>query len=708
MNKHLHRGSPARAALLGLVLLGAARGATAQTAYTWSPTSGTNWSTAANWTPSGAPSAGDTATLSNLGAASTIGYDAGASGTLGTLNMVQTASAVATTLAVANSLTLTGGGSIYSTKASGYESIQLSGSAALTIASGASFTVGTNSASLVLPSSSANEYITTASGYTGSGVLVNGTLNLVTGAASLSSLYVNAPVAVGAGGTFNVDSETTGATRAFVLGNFTTSASANTIEATGAYASKSILYLQGSTIAIGSGTTFSGFANGTSNPNGAGVVFTQSTGGTQTVSLGAITGFTIRNLATASTTTTKLSSSTTSGSVGNAVDSLGFYSSGASDSMVLQLAGNLNFAGGSYTTPFYYTLTGGTSAATAITATIDLHGYAYDATAGTASTAFAPTGTSLYNYAAITNTGLSSIPGGEGIFKAASFNLAGADVGVGAGVILQATSGSGANDLGMKDGAATTTIDPASTFYYTGGVGTATLKTSTNSRPIGGLIVGNGSAASSLQLASAITAAGNVTPAANSILDLNGNTLTLSGSASLTGTGTVQNTSATASASVVFAGGATGGISPGGAGAAGTLSFAAPTQAITLSLANSTSTFDVTSAGLGAGTFDTLSLSNVALNLTGGTLVINFGSGTYNGSIQLFTLTNGSTITGTLASLTSNLGASETLTLDSTGLLTFSAVAVPEPPLFLMLGAGCGAVFLVRRSRIAGGRGCRS
>ncbi|HEY8965155.1 MAG TPA: PEP-CTERM sorting domain-containing protein, partial [Candidatus Methylacidiphilales bacterium] len=137
-------------------------------------------------------------------------------------------------------------------------------------------------------------------------------------------------------------------------------------------------------------------------------------------------------------------------------------------------------------------------------------------------------------------------------------------------------------------------------------------------------------------------------------------------------------------------------------------SFAAPTQAITLSLANSTSTFDVTSAGLGAGTFDTLSLSNVALNLTGGTLVINFGSGTYNGSIQLFTLTNGSTITGTLASLTSNLGASETLTLDSTGLLTFSAVAVPEPPLFLMLGAGCGAVFLVRRSRIAGGRGCRS
>jgi len=680
-----------------LLLLGTA-GAAAQTTYTWSGANGSNWSAATNWGGSGVPSAGDTANIADAASNMSINYDTGASGTLGTLNLTQSASAFTETLKLLTSLTLTGGGSIYSLKGStGATTIQLNGTSTLTIASGASFTVGTNSSSLFAATGSQTNYISTASGYTGSGVLINGALNFVTASTSTVTLNESAPMVLGAGGTLNVDSEAAGGTRLVVMGNFTTSASANTIAATSSNgnAAKGLLYLQGSTVTIGSGTTFSGFNDGTGG--NFGIYFYQTAAGTQTVSLGSITGFGIRNASgTAATTVTKVSSSATSGAISNAIASFQFLTAIGGDSMTLQLGSNLNFVGGSYTTPFYFSLAG-----TAITSTIDLNGFTYDATAGTSTTTFAPTGTSATNsdYIAIVNSGASSISGGQGIFKAAAFGLgSGADVGIGAGVILQATAGGGVNDLGNKDATATTTIDPTSTFYYTGTGTAATLK-STNNRTVGGILVGTGSSASTLQFKSAITAAGNVTPNAGATLDLGGFGLALTGSASLTGAGTITNSSTTTVSAITFASGATGGLSPGGQGVAATLSFTAPTKAITVSLANSTSVFDVTSAGLGAGTFDSLSLSNTTLDLTGGAFYINFGSGTYNGSIQLVSLANGSTITGSLASLTSNLGASETLSLSSTGLLTFSAV--PEPSETVLLLAGAAALGVLARRRLA-------
>ncbi|SDU29409.1 PEP-CTERM protein-sorting domain-containing protein [Verrucomicrobium sp. GAS474] len=695
-------GLLAAALLLGVL---AVPPASAQTTYTWSSTASTNWSTSANWGGAGVPGAGDTANILNT-TGSTITYDAGASGTLGTLNMTTATGSGTTKLLVSTPLTLTVGGSIYSTKASTYETLTLSGTAALTIASGATFTVGTGSSSLIssssISTSTTTAYLNTASGYSGSGVVVNGTLDFITAASGSSTsaqLYVNAPVVIGAGGTLNVDTESaTYGTRTIIAGNFTTSASANTISASSSLSSAAStlgnLYLMGSTINIGAGTTFSGFADGTGGTT-PGVVFYQTAAGTQTISLGAVTGFTIRNAAgSAATIIEKISSTAVSNSVSNAIDTILFQTTSiAGDNMTLQLASNLNFAGGSYTLPFVFSLQG-----SSLTATIDLNGFTYDATAGTSTVGFSASGSSAGSsqYIAIVNSGSGSISSNQGIFKAAAINLGGADVSVGSNVILQASAGGSSNDLGNKDATSPTTIDSTSTFYYTGTGTTATLK-STNNRTIGGLIVGTGSSASTLKLASAITAAGNVTPSAGATLDLGGFGLALTGSASLTGAGTITNSSTTVASTVSFASGATGGLSPGGAGVAATLTFTAPTKAITISLANSTSVFDITSAGLGAGTFDSLSLSNTTLDLTGGAFVIDFGTGTYNGSIQLISLASGSAITGSLSSLTSNLGAAESLSLSSTGVLTFSAVPEPSTTALLFAGAGCLAWIAWRR-----------
>ncbi|HEY8965197.1 MAG TPA: hypothetical protein VIM58_02065, partial [Candidatus Methylacidiphilales bacterium] len=408
---------------------------------------------------------------------------------------------------------------------------------------------------------------------------------------------------------------------------------------------------------------------------------------TQNVSLGAVTGFGVLNTSsTAGTATTVVSSTATVGAVTNAVDSLTVSSTNANANTVVQLGSNLNFAGGSYATPFYFSL------ANNMTASVDLHGFSYNAAAGTASTVFSPTGSTAgtSSYIAITNTGGSSIAGNQGVFKAAAIDLSNADVSLGSGVIVQATVAGSVNDLGQKDAGATTNVNAGSTFYYNT-AGTATLK-STNGRTLGAVQVGDGSTAATLRLGSAITAAGNVTAAASATVDLNGSNLVLSGAASLTGTGTIANTNASAASIVSFAAGATGGLSAAGSGTAGNLTFTAGTKPLTLQLANSTSTIDILSAGLGAGTYDTITLNGAGLDLTGSALNINFGAGTYNGSIQLFNLQNGATITGLPATITSNLGGLESLSLNSSGVLSFNVVAVPEPST-VVLGIG-GSLFL--------------
>ncbi|SDT95716.1 PEP-CTERM protein-sorting domain-containing protein [Verrucomicrobium sp. GAS474] len=680
-------------ALCGLFLL-ASTAKSHGTSSTWSFLGNGNWSTGTNWNNLTSPStAADSATMNALVLGYTVNYDTGATGNLGTLTMAN-ASLTTMVLNLQKSLALTTGGSMAGTLLGGTTQIQLNGNTTFTLNTGSNFMIGANTNTVV-----GGTYILANSGYTGTGVQVNGNLTFETAntVSNILGLTINAPVSLGAGGAIKVDSEASGGTLAIIAGNFTSSASANTVAATSSNgnATAGALLFQGATVNIGAGTAFSGFSDGTSSlSNGTnGVYFNQTSTGTQTIALGAVTGFGLRNSSSGGTMTALVSTTATANSVANAVDTFTFSSTASGDNTILKLGSNMNFAGGTYTTPFFYSLQNN------MTATVDLNGYTYDATAGNAATTFSPTGTtaSTSSYVAITNSGTSSLAGGNGVFKAAAFNLGGgADVGVGSGVILQATATGGVNDLGNKDASATTTINSGSTFYYSGS-GTATLK-STNNRAVGNVLVGNGTLASTLQLGSTVTVAGTLTPNANATLDLNGNSLVLTGAASLSGSGTYTNSSASSTASITFAAGATGGLAPGGTGTAGSLSFTAATQPLTIKLANSTTTIDLLSPALGAGTYDTINLSNTTLDLTGGAINLNFGAGTYNGSIQLFSLANGATITGSLGSLTSNLGGAEILSLSSTGLLTFAAV--PEPSTVILM---CGGLLFLggvcRRAR---------
>ena len=115
--------------------------ALAQTTYMWNGTgeggSGTTWSITTNWSPnSGFPGSLDTANIDTTTGV-TINYDTGASGTIGTLNMIETNVNVTTILQLNQGLTISTGGTLENTataNSSGYQEINLNGNS-LNIAS---------------------------------------------------------------------------------------------------------------------------------------------------------------------------------------------------------------------------------------------------------------------------------------------------------------------------------------------------------------------------------------------------------------------------------------------------------------------------------------------------------------------------------------------------------------------------------------------
>ena len=636
-----------------LIVLGcglAPGGASAQTSYTWGGAATGNWSTTTNWTPNGNPGAAgttgnaDVANFTNPSSAVAATYDSSASGYIGTLNMTNTSSTAATTLTLGQNLTINSALNMYNTlSTSSIEQINL-GNFNLTIGSGATFTMGSTSVTPI--NSTSNTPITT----TGTGALiVNGTMLLTSNNTAGYNALIAAPVMLNNGATLSIANSGTGTptNRISFSGDFTSSGSTS-FTSTGTSASLSSVFFDGVNTTIGSGTTFSGWSTSlgtfTFIDTGNGATYTQN------ISLGTLmAGMSLRNANTSGTdaahqiTLTKtLSSTATSGSINNAVNGFMIQNANTYVTMVVQMQSDLNLASGS--SPFSFNFKSGTLGQQV---NIDLDGFKYDMTQATSPGAFNPTGTtSGQSQVNLVNSGASSLSGGHGVFKAASFTLSNADVGIGSGVILQAATSGGVNDLGVK-ASGVTTISAGSTFAYTGS-GSATL---VSNRAIGGLQVQNG------------------------LLKINQAALTLGGGVGIS---------------------LAGGLDLGGAGTISTLTLGAGQN---FSLTTGTLLLDVGTAhdsilgNAGSGNGGSFSLSGLTLALDEGT------GFSYGSTYQIFSdFSSGSVLSGiTLTDQSGNAIAGFTGAIDASGALSFQAV--PEPSVVGLALLGGAAVLLLPRLR---------
>ncbi len=637
------------AALIALLILSVPLGARAQTTYTWaSSTAGGSWATSGNWTVvtgSGStyPGSGDTAYLGDVSSGTTRAttYDlAGASASLGTLGFIEVSGGV-------NELVLQNSSS----------------------ATSSTFTVSSN----VTVSASAGTSIlyvdpTTAYGIkfiVGNG---GGTLNVASGgmvdlAASSSAATISGNVSM-TGGTFNAERGTysTSSSNTYESGTFTMSGGTLVLGATPLSGTTGLstdnrfnvsgnFTASGGTIAIGSGLGYgqaSLVLSGTTNSfvgltsissNIITSLFSTGTSGNQSLALGAanIGNLTLRASGNTSTAVKTITST------GGTIATLTFLESAANQPVELLLGSNLTLSSSSSTT----VLAANYSAATAAQYIIDTGtstGYTLDATSMTNGFVFSG-GQSTSGYST------SWTIQGNGTVKAQSFNfntgsVSASTTNISGNVTLQATGGNAtANTL-----SGTGTIAATSTFLYSGSATSASEATLVSNRTIGALAVQNGF----LKVAqTALTTGGGVTLSSGG-LDLDGTTttatLTLSANQNFTMTG-------------------------------GTLVFNVGTA--------SDATYD-SIVGSGTGTF----------TISGGTLSLTLGTGFagYGSSYTLFNgFASGSSVSG--LTITGYDTADYTATLSSSGVLSFTAVAVPEPSPLVLLSLGTVALLIVVRRR---------
>ena len=674
---------------VALIVLACASVPALATSYSWTAGGG-SWSNTTNWTPSastGGPGSADIANLNDLTATTSGTYDLSASGTLGALNVTQNvaSSVVNTYLVLGQNLTLLSGSSnIYSTQGNGSSTglaqIDLGnnnliiGSAGGATSSNSIFTIGSLALTNVKTFGNATNIITNAStsGSTSvgaGGVTINGTLVVANANTGGNTFNIIAPVTLAGGADaahqavilFN-DTVSAGNTdRLVIQGNFTSTGN-TLISGTGLGASSEGIFFEGTNVNIGAGTVISGFA-------GSGAAFTFANNGSvvtnQTISLGSLVlGMSLRTsgysgtVGSPVTSIRTIASTGTSGAVNNAINTINMDVRTTSFmTQLVPLASNLNLAAGQ-ASPFTFSLT---ATGTGERVNIDLAGFAYDATASLGTVAFNPAAgtTAGVNQINILNSGASSITGTNGMFKAAFFKLAPNDIGIGNGVILQAsnTGVSGTNNLGVMT-SGVTTISPNSTFYFTGS-GTGSL---TSNRAIGRLQVGNGVAASNLGLATAdLTVGGDVTISSNGILDLNGFNLTEAGgtgatSGGLNGAGTIQSTTGTPTVTLDTTGG--NGIFSG-------------------AITNGSGTVAVTKAGTGTQTFSSTSSYTGATAVNGGKLIV---SGSLNGTASVTVAAAAELQVNGLLNALASVSVSGTLSGDgSLGAVTLSSGASATP-----------------------------
>ncbi len=618
--------------LLLLLALSVPLDGQAQTVYSWtSPTVGGTWSTSSNWTVTSGngstnPDASDTAILGSVtaGNARLIAYDSLASGTVGTLSILQNASgtnelSVTGNLSIASSLTLaaSGGGValLYLNPPNvANVTLQLGGG-------GGNLTVGSGGV-LQMAMAGTNAAVTLG----GSVTLAGGRINLEQGQQN-ATVYSYAS-------NFSISSGTLTLGTAPLAG--TGLSTDNRFQVNGTFASS------GGAVAMGVAGSMLALSGAVSDLSGLNAFDTRITvsmnaNRAQTLKTGTISLGALLLRAYASGTTLKTVTATT-GTVG----AITLLAQQASTGVGLLLGGNLTAAS---------LAAANFSNGATVKSIVDTGTYTL-----TLSSPFTPNNGNTTNAWTIQ---------GNGAVVAPKFDLSPATDGVtvSSGVTLTATAAYGAlNSLSSKSG----TISAASCFLYQSGQPDPTFPaTLVSTRTIGALTVAGNS---KLRLSGSLCVAGNVTVAgASDTLDLQGNPLVLTGSANLAGNGTV--TSGTVSmGSVSFASGAAGGCSPGvGTGAIGTLTIGGTTS---LGLASTgTSTFDIASTS----SYDQVILGSNAVTYAG-TLKLNFqftptGTTTY----QLFS--NAGTTAGGFGGIVSNLSGYTTTFNTASGLLTVIAPA---------------------------------
>lgn len=458
---------------------------------TWIGGTDLNWSTAANWSPSTAPTAGITALLGNTGADRTVVYDASASGTLGTLTFTQT-SAFLNALDVQKNLTVTN---------------------AITLAAS-----GGGTAQLSLNSTGSNRTLTASGGIdiqSGGKLVLNFGDNIATGSYAPT---VTGNVSI-SGGTMAIGAlpalQTSGSTNAIISGALTISSGSITID----NGTKDLrLQVSGNFTATGGSLTTTGTTKGLLDLGGATNSMSNFTmSSAYGIQLSRSGDQTLTGLPTQTGLLYMRGSGTkTVGSASGAtVGSLQFINTNTNGTAVnLKLSSNLTQATGTQ----LLQLANGAASGTNTALGVDTAGYVLDMTQanGASGLARGTNGVWKPNHAGSatgTTWALTSSTAG-GRIKALGYDFTGTSVTVtvGAGLTLEATGGNGiASSLGSG-----TALDSTSVFLYSGGASSSNAATLSSGRSIGVLQVQTGALAIS---GSSFTAAGGIQVASGGLLD---------------------------------------------------------------------------------------------------------------------------------------------------------------------------------------------
>jgi fibronectin-binding autotransporter adhesin len=428
--------------------------------YTWgSATTGGSWSETTNWNPNGAPTSGDTATLSDATANRTVFYNPAASGSLTGLSFTQTTSGVLNELRVQRNLTVTN--ALVLNAASGTTQLTLAGTSAASINGTFAGGITVNSGG-VLSLANFNP--------SGTSAIFNANLtgNVAVSGGRLDFSWVKEGTAANSG---NSDQTLTG--------NLTMSS--GTIAFDNPFGSDRRLRITGD-VAITGGRITTTATNGLSSIrfDGAATVFAPASFDSARFTLalqrtGAQTysGSTaIQNLLVRGTGIKTVSSA---GIISGALQMIDENNTGRS-AATLKLGSNLTVGS--------LSRAGFSDVGTTLDYAVDADIYTLDITAGSTWTPTTATGT-VAQWA---------LTGTAGRIIANGFNLATANVGttIGAGLILESRAGNSvATNLSLGT-SGTGTIDSTSVFRYAGAAVVATPATLTSSRAIGDLEVTSG------------------------------------------------------------------------------------------------------------------------------------------------------------------------------------------------------------------------
>lgn len=628
-----------------------------------------NWSASSNWDLTAVPGSLDSATLGDVTIGTrTVSYDITSNGSLSSLIMTQSTAGATNVFDIANNLTVA-----------------------------SPIVIGATAGSSILKLAPSSTGVTLRVGAVGStGLTINsgGTLILAFGTGNVSGTIENGDVLV-AGGTIQIANPYAGSSgQANIKGLTMTSGTIFLDNSNGRDPRLSIggnLNVTGGTIGRattantagqivlnGATNTMTGFAWG---PGGALISLTS---GNQSLLIDQpIYDLLLRGAGDMVKTVTNSGAAHTFQTIQLTQQTTG-------KTTTFRMGSDMTLANNSTANFVYFPGIGAPAAASTVTFSVDLNGHTLDVSSN--ANAWKP---NTGSFTSVWNVN-SSQAGGRMIASGYNFNTSSVSTVVGNDVVMEARGGNNsANDLSDTTGTPGT-IAASSTFLYNGGAASATAATLTSNRTIGGLQVDKkpvSGTSSNLKLLSNITAAGHVAILdSGSRLDLNGKTLTLTGSAKLSGVGTYANSSATA-ATINFGAGSTGGLTPGGDNTIGNLSLSgASLMSIDLSNA-AVSIFDIN--GTTAGLYDTVDLGLSSI-VYGGQLQLNFGyTPILNDQFTLFA--NIGSETGNFSNITSNLSGYDFLFNAATGIVTVTAV--PEPSAFAMVAVGGLLSLALKRRR---------